>query len=312
MGSFVAPLTGHLDAALTQYAKEFRNHALVSDIVFPRVTVGRQTDKYYIWDRANQQLIQQDLRATGAPAQRVRRALSTDSYKAESHALAIEIPDESEAGFELGSLRQGATKSLMDLILLHKEKRFVDLMTTGNVTNNTTLSGSSQWSDSSGGDPIGAVETGKSIIRKAGVEANVMVIGESVYKTLIKNTHIVERYKYTKPGALGVAELAAVFNIDQVHVAKAVSVSAADVAGFLFDEQDVLICYVDPGATTEDVSFGKSFVWAGAPGTVGGIGVVEGRHPDPTAKSEIVGVDFYYDQKITATETGYLIKDAVA
>ena len=61
-----------------------------------------------------------------------------------------------------------------------------------------------------------------------------------------------------------------------------------------------------------DISGVKTFRWTAAPGTSGGIGVVTGRHPDPTAKSDIVGVDDYYQQKITAVETLYLIKDAVA
>jgi hypothetical protein len=42
------------------------------------------------------------------------------------------------------------------------------------------------------------------------------------------------------------------------------------------------------------------------------MGVVIARNPDPTAKSDIVGTDYYYDQKITAVETVYLIKNAVA
>lgn len=310
--SLVSPLTGHLDAALTEFAKAFRNNALVSDIVFPRVSVGRQTDKYWVFGRESQELLEQDLRHGGAPAQRIRMSLSTDSYKAESHALASEIPDEDLQNYEAGDLRQDATQVLIDKILLHKEKRFADLITTTNVTNNITLTGTSQWNDFSGSDPIGDIETGKTSIRKnAGVEPNLLVIGEPVYTKLIAHPNIVERFKFTMPGAIGAVELASAFAIPQVLVARAVFTNEAGTVDFLFGKK-ALLCYVTPQATRRDISFGKTFVWANAPGTIGGIGVVPGRVADPTAKGEIVGVDFYYDQKITAVEAGYLIENAVA
>lgn len=312
MGGFVAPLTGHLDAALTEFSKGFRNNALVSDIVFPRVSVGRQTDKYWIFGREAQELLQQDLRAGGAPAQRARMAVSTDSYKAESHALAAEISDEDMLNYEAGDLRQDATQVLIDKILLHKEKRFADLITTANVTQNTTLGGASQWSDQAGSDPIGDVETGKTAIRKnAGVEPNLLVLGEAVYTKLIGHTNLVQRFQYTTPGAIGLQQLASAFAVDRVLVARGVFSNEAGTVDFLLGKK-ALLCYVAPNTGRRDIGFGKSFVWANAPGTMGGFGTVVGRSPDPTAKGEILGVDFYYDQKITAVEAAYLIESAVA
>lgn len=313
MGAFVAPITGRIDVALSNFAKKFRNNAFIGELVMPRLPVTNQTDKYWIFDRANQELIEQDLRATGDPAQRIRMTLSNTPYSAKSHALSAVLPDEDQANWQVGgsSLQQATTGTLMDKILLAHEKRVIDIISdTAQVTNNTTLSGTSQWSDYTNSNPITAVETGKRTIRLSGVEPNIFIIGEDVYQKLIAHPKIVERFQYVQKGALGTEELRQVFNV-RVEVARAVWVNKSGTAAFLMGK-DAFLGYASPGASMEDISFGKTFVWSQAPGTVGGIGTVVGRHPEPTAKSDILGVDYYYDLKVTAVETGYLIKAAVA
>lgn len=317
MGGFVAPLTGHLTVALTNYAKQFRQNGLLSDVIAPRVPVERETDTYFIWDRADQMLNFQDLRAYGAGAEKVRRTISSSTYKCLSHALQAPLPDETRTTAEQSGLanlvsQQGRTAFLQKKILLMKEYRIAALMTVGNVTQNTTLVGADQWSASTS-HPAANVEAGKKVIRRSGVDANLMVIGEDVYQALRTHAEILTAFQYVQRGIIGLPELTAYFGM-RVELAAAVKVTAdANVtASTVWDPDDVLICYVDPNASQEDISFMKTFVWNQAPGTIGGYGVVVGRDPDPTAKSDTIGVDMYYDQKITAVETGYLIKDATA
>jgi hypothetical protein len=315
MGGFVAPLLGHVNVALTNFAKGFRNNAMLSDIIFPRVPVAREADLYAIWGRRNQQLLQQDLRAAGAGAQRVRRSLSTDSYFCASHALATALPDETRANLEQAGYgymvtAQSRTQFLQDLILLHKEERMAALLTTTNVTQNTTLAGGDKWTDPVNSDPVDDVNVAKSTIRLSGVEPNTLVLGEYVYNALCRHQAVMEAFKYTKPGSISAEQIRAFFDVQNVHIARAVKVDGSDAASFVFDPEDALLFYSQPAASMDDCSFGKTFVWTGAPGTVGGYGVVIGRDPDITAKTEVLGVDMYYDQKITAVETAYLFKDA--
>lgn len=314
MGGFVAPLTGHINVALTNYAKAFRQNGLVSDLIAPRVPVERQADLYNIWDRADQMLNFNALRAPGDPAQKVRRTLSTSTYNCVSHALQAPLPDESKVNAEQAGLGnfvsiQGRTTFLQRKILLDKEYRLAAQMTVGNVTNNTTLAGADQWSASTS-HPAANVEAAKKVIRRAGVEANLMIIGEDVYQALRTHSEVLTAFQYVQRGIIGLAELSAYFAM-RVELAAAIKVSAdaSATASTVWDPDDVLICYVDASPSEEDISFMKTFVWTQAPATVGGYGVVVGRDADPTAKTETVGVDFYYDQKITAAETGYLIKD---
>lgn len=307
-----APLTGHLDAALTDFAKAYSQAGLVGDLVAPRVPVGRQQDKYWIFGREHQELTEQQLRATGAPAQRVRMSLSTGSYKCESHALAADIADEDRAGYTAGDLEQDATQEMMDKILLKREDELASILTApAIITNNTTLAGGNQWSDYGNSTPLTDVETGKASIRKnAGVNPNAFIIPDPVFQKLINHPAVIDRFKYTKAGAVGAAELASVFGVDRVLLASAIKTTAGT-SDFVWGKDAVLL-YVSPAPSRKDISAIKTFVWQGAPGTIDGMGVVTGRNPDPTAKSDIVGVDWYYDHVVTAVEAVYLIKAAVA
>jgi hypothetical protein len=312
MGAFVSPLSGFLDAALTDFVKRFQNNALVSDIIAPRIPIPFQSGKYWIFGRENENLLQQTLRAPGAGSQRIRRTLSTGSFFASSHALSVAIPDEDKANYQAGDLNQDAAQDLMDKILLDKENDLATKLTdTAQVTNNATLAGTAQWSDYGNSDPESDVETALSKIREAGILPNFMVLGEPVYKKLKNHPAIKQRYAAIRPGSIGADQIAEVFGIQNVYIARAVVLDKAGASSFVWGKSAV-IGYVNPGAGRGDVSGAKSFVWQGAPGTIGGFGTIVGRDPEPTAKADILGVDFYWDQVITAVETLYLIKNAVA
>ncbi len=312
MGAYVGPLTGFLDAALTDFAKRFTNNMLFADRIAPRIGVPYQSGKYWIFAREAQELLQNTLRAAGSPAQRIRRSLSTASFFADSHALEAEIPDEDSANYQAGNLKQDATQDLIQKILLDKENRLATILTdTAQVTNNTTLAGTSQWSDYGNSTPTKDVQAGKSQIAQAGVQANFMLVGEQVFDQLINHPSVVDRFKYTQRGNVNQQDLAQLFGVSDFFVGAAVQVDKAGTVSFVWGKHAIL-GYISPTATREDLSGCKSFVWEGAPGTIGGFGTIVGRNPRPSAKADLLSTDFYYDQKITAVEALYLIKNAVA
>ncbi len=312
MGGYVPPLSGFLDAALTDFAKRFTNNALVADQIAPRVGTPFQSGKYWIFGREHENVLQQTLRAPGAGAQRIRRSLSTASFFCDSHALSVSIPDEDAKNYQAGDLRQDAVSDLINKIQLDREVALATMLTdTGQVTNNTTLAGTSQWSDYGNSDPESDIETGLSKIRESGMQANFLLLGEAVYKKLKNHPAVKGRYAAIRPGSIGPDQIAEVFGVPTCLVARAVQLDKAGTVAFPWGK-NALLGYVNPGAGRADVSGVKTFVWDNAPGTVGGFGTTIGRDPDPTAKADILGVDFYYQAKITAVETLYLIKNAVA
>ncbi len=321
--SVVLPLTGRLDMALSNYAKGYRNNQLVTDLLFPRVPVTRQTDKYWKFGREAQQLTNKTLRAPGSPAERIRFTLSNDSYFAQSHALSDVVPDEDKKSYTLGDLNQTAVEIMQQKLMLDREARAAALATTvGNYgTNVLPLAGASQWSNAAS-DPIGVIETAKTQILSTGSAANLLVLGRATSVALRKHASIVDRFKYTAGGVVTVQQLATLFGVDRVVEANAIKDNGDGTQTYLWGNVAIL-CYVDPAVMSagvigaegqvgpKTVSFGKSFIWTDAPLTIDGYGVVVGRHPDVTAKADIVGVDWYSDEKITAPEASYLFTNCV-
>ncbi len=312
MGSVVAPLVGHLDAALTNFAKKFSNNELIADRIAPAVPVGRQTDKYWIYGREAQELLEHQLRASGAPAERTRMTLSSDTYNCKSHALAAEIADEDRAGYaDAGDIEQDAVQTMVNKILLQREDELATMLgDTAQVTNNVTLAGVNQWSDDAS-TPGVDIQTALDKVVESGVRGNFIALGWPVFAKLRWHPAIRATFQYHQDRALTDADLAAYFGVEAFLVGAAVKRSKAGAISFLWGK-DAIIGYRSMSASFQDISGVKNFRWTGAPGTSGGIGVVKARHADPTAKSDIVGVDDYYHQKITAVETLYLIKSAVA
>src|SRR5271166_5522244 len=120
MGAFVPNMpVGTLNVALSNYAKQFRNNALIGELVAPRVPAARQSFQYVVWNRDDLRLpggvAGAIVRAPGTRPMSVRRNYSTSPYFCTSHALEASVPYESEAyGLGLGfSTKQALTKQLI-------------------------------------------------------------------------------------------------------------------------------------------------------------------------------------------------------
>jgi hypothetical protein len=331
MAAYAGPMvSGILNVALSNFAKEYRNNALVAELLAPRVAVQRQMFQYLIFDRANQRLTQQTLRAPGARPQTIRRSWSTNPYNCKSHALSAEIPYETEA-YALGmnfSLKQKATEGLIQLINLDREVYLANLLATA-ATNTTPLSGTSCWDSYVkgganydingfsangnwvGANPIAVVDQLKQEIRQAGVSATHMVVSDPVHAALRNHPALIDRFKYTNvSGFLTPAQLSSLFELEYV-MASAVNLDKNDNASFVWG-QNVVIAHVENVSSMEDVSSCKTFSWTDAPDTTDGYGVIEFPDPMRDSKKDWVSTDWYWDMQITAQETIAVLTGVVA
>jgi hypothetical protein len=315
MGSFAPNLpVGTLNVALSNYAKEFRNNALVGDLIAPRVPVARQSFQYVVFDRSNQRLDRQTLRAAGDIPQSDRMTYSVAPYFAKSRALRAVVPYEQEQ-YALGlgfSEKQAATRRLIDKLNLDRENTIAQLVTnTANVTNNTTLSGTSMWDNYGGAShPIPVVQAAKDLIKQSGVQANTLILSTPVVTALLNHPDILDRFKYTNPtGNISLSQLTSVLGVNCIEAA-AIALDKGNNASLVWGES-ALLCYVQPASSEQDLSALKTFDWTAAPETVGGYGVLEFPDPNLDAKADIISVDWYWDTRITAAETMYLFAGCV-
>ncbi|HLW80049.1 MAG TPA: major capsid protein, partial [Terriglobia bacterium] len=210
-------------------------------------------------------------------------------------------------------LEINTTENLTNAILLDLEIRVSNLILGGTVTN-TTLSGTSQWSDYVNSDPVSAVEVQKTTIKQAiGQTPNTLAVSYPVFATLRQHPKIVDRFKYTQVGVLDPEALKTAFGVDNFWVMGAEYDTAnegqAPSLNFVWGKNAVL-AYVLPEPRRREVTLGYTFRWLfGAP-DLGGTLVKRYREERKTA--DIIEVHRYDDIQAVAAPAGFVFLSATA
>ncbi len=328
----VPPLTGHLDMAISNFIKGYRqpSQAMLQDILFPRLPVIRQTDRYWVFGKENLQLTESTNRAFGTSPQEARFTLSTETYSCKSNALKATIADEDRANYTVGDLNRDAAQVLQDKSILSREVRVKNIVTAsatyaaGNVQ---SLTSTAQW-DNAASDPVSDVQEGMRQIRRTGQNANVAAFSDDVFTVLRSHPKLTSDVRFRDVnGPLSLQQVAIALGIEQVVISGAITNSGAATNSFLYSNFAGLY-YVPQGVARpagvlsgtgaegsigpQELSFGKSFTWTQAPSTIDGYGVMVARHPDAAAKSDVVSVDWYTDEKVTGSDCGFLFTTPLA
>jgi len=297
-----------VDPVLSNVSKAYKNEMYIADIIFPGFKVAKETGKYYQYDKAKFRR-NTTKRAAGAKANEVEYGLSTASFTTEDHALKEKTPWEiiRQADSALNP-EMDATENITEQLLIDKEVALATSMaSTATITQNTTLSGTSQWSDYTNSDPIGDVKTAITTVQKAiGRKPNTMIIGKEVFDKLSDHPDIVEKVKYSQLGVLTEDLLARIFNVSKVIVAEAIYNSATEGAtdslGYIWGKH-AWLAYITPSARLRSITLGFTFKYEDRKVK---------KWDDEDAEARFVRANENYVQKFVAAEAAYLIKNAVA
>ncbi|NOS67908.1 MAG: hypothetical protein HOO67_06145 [Candidatus Peribacteraceae bacterium] len=302
----------HIDRLLTDFSIEYANEeaAFVGLQVLPALQVKFESDKFLKYKKGNNFQLPDAKRAIRTKYKRISWETDTDSYKCEEYGLEDLIDDRERQNTDAPMDQdQDTTGTLTKAMLLLHETRVTSLVTsTANVTLNTTLSGTSQWSDYDDSDPFAAIETGIDAVQAAtGMRPNTMVMGYAVWAKLKHHPDLLDRIKHTQKGVMTTDLLAALLGLDAVYVSRAVKNSAKEgqtvSLGYVWGK-DALLYYRKPGRPTlRSLTFGVTFMsrdWQTE------------RYREETAKSDVFRVSHVVDEKLVAADVAYLIKDAVA
>jgi hypothetical protein len=222
----------------------------------------------------------------------------------------------------LNPLRE-ATEFVTRRLMLRRELQWVsDFFGTGVWADDVTgvagapSSGQTkQWSDYTSSDPISDLEAAKAeILGNTGMEANTLVLGYDVFKSLKNHPDLVDRIKYTSSQTITTDMLAAMFDIPRVMVAKAVKATnvegAAEAYGFAHGKK-ALLCHVAPQPGLLTPSAGYTFAWTGVSGGLGAtIGTSQFRME--SIKSDRVEAEMAFDNKVISADLGYFWNTIVA
>lgn len=301
-----------IDPILSNVSIGYQNDAYIADLLFPTIAVQKQSGKHFIYDRGAFR-VEDTGRGPGARAKEVTHNLTVGNpYYAEDHALKEFVTDE-----DVDNAAEGtdpyvdATQNVTEKLFVGREVELATMLTDTTVmTQNDTLSGTDQWSDS-GSDPVADIRGAKSTIHaNLHVDANTLVLGKQVYDKLIDHPAIIERVKYSQLGVLSTDLLARFFDVERVIVGAAGKNTAkegqTDTMGYIWGK-DAILAYINPRFGQKSITLGTTYRWKTR--VTERLNGVDER--DRRGQFVRVGDD-YYDQKIVAAEAGFLFKNAVA
>lgn len=298
-----------VDPVLTNLALGYSNSEYVGQYLMPFVPVDKEANKLPKFGKEAFKIYSTE-RALRAKSNRINPEgitlvdLNTDEHDLE---YPIDYREDAEAAFPL---QAHATNVSTGGIALRREKMIADLAQNAAnyaASNKIALSGTSQFTHASS-DPIGVIEDGKEAVRsKIGKRPNTMVIGASAFKPLKFHASLTDKIKYTQTGAIRLAQLRELFEIENIYIGEAVYSSDADVFGDLWTDSIVLAYVPTKQSSVErnlmEPSYGYTPRRKGNP-------LVDVRTED--GKIEVVRATDNFRPYLVAAEAGYLISDTNA
>ena len=304
--------SAHLSNLSVQVSNEMEG--LISEKVFPTLQVAKDRGNYYTFDN-NMLRIDNSERGEGSRANRVDYGLTSTSYgplveHSLEHWIDDAITDQAADGIEPIA---NAVKFLTQKLHVIKENKLGTFLgATGNVTNNTTLSGTGQWSDATNSTPFDDIQTGvSSVVQNSGHKPNTLVMGQEVWDQLVNHPDLVERVKYTYGNlsnkmSITPDELGGILGMNVLvgsSVYNNADEGASDSLAFNWGK-DCLAMYVSPTPGLMTVSAGYHL-------QLGDARKVD-TYRDDAHKSTIVRITDKFEQKVVSQGALYLINAAVA
>lgn len=293
----------HVSAALTNIAVKYGDPAFVAEKIFPVVKVKKRADYYWVFGREALRTVDTH-RGIGAVANEVEWSATPELYGCLGHGLREFVPDEIKANADPAIQPMiNSTEDLVARIRRAYETRIQAIVqSTTFITNFTNVV--TAWSAASGADPLNDVNTAKTAIRRnAGVIPNTIVMSEPVSFSLLewmKDQAYTPYESYWKEGNLPPK----LWGLTPI-IAGAVQDTAAEgqtaVIADIWND-NVLVCYINPGPPgLRTISLG----W-----TIRSEGFKTVRYRVEERHGEYVEVGMAQDEKLVATECGYLLVGA--
>lgn len=299
------------DKLLTNVSVKYTNTNFIADKVAPVLEVEQKTGYYFVYDKnnlrkplstkrtgyASTNIVDHDLTQTPygpLTERRLKQGITTDEFAMYQSPL---------------DPRTDAAENVTEKMLLEREIDLVtDMTNTGIVTNNTTLSGTGQWSDYVNSDPLVAIQSYISTMKRTGlVMPNTGVFGQQVWDQLKNHPKVIDRLKYTSSDANSLDIFARLVGLNNIILGDSVVNGAAeglaDSLNFIWGKH-MWLMYVAPQPGIKKLS---AFYHL----TLKGARYVD-RWIDNDPPIEWVRVNDYYDRKLMAAEAVYGIFNAVA
>ena len=310
-----AQLKAQVDKLLTNASSAYIPKDFVCEQVLPSIQVAQYSGLLGKWGTSHLR-IENAVKGGRGKYRRVEsQARSSTTFLVQGHGLSGMVTKEDYANVEQPfDAERDEVIGLTTMLFLEKEKLLADTLTSTSIlTQNTTLSGTTQFSDYNNSDPLAKFSTARVAINDGcGVQPNLAIVPWKVWDKVRYHPQLLDAlgFKYDRPGGLKEAELASIMGVEKVLIPNAYYESAKE------------------GQTSSLASvWGKHIVFAVAPSkaevmqvSLGYMIRMVGGQPrkvyrqslfNPPGATELLCED-EYDMLVSKVEAGYLMKDVIA
>lgn len=313
----MSQLRAQVDKLLTKVSIGYFPQGFISESVLPALPVDQSSGLLGKYNPAEHLRVVHTRAGGRGEARRVepiKRDVTT-TYAIETHALeAVLTPDDYRNVEEPFQAEQDEVIGLTDSIWLEKEVTLsASLLSTGTMTQNTTLTGTSQFNDFVNSDPLTVFLTAQKAVRAGcGVPPDTAIMDWGVAQTLRFHPQLSDRLgiKYNAITALTDAQLAMAMGVRKVIIADpsyntAVEGQTDSISAIW--GKGIILAVLPDAAQLRQVSLGYYLYYRNQkPRTVY-------RYPiNNPANSQGFQVVDAYQFKLTNVNAGYLIAAAIA
>ena len=331
----LTPSQVHIDVPLTNltvaYAQE--TSGFVADKVFGTVSVSKQSDKYYIYDREGLRHGDVKVLAPRTEVNRVGMSLSTDNYFADVRGLGMDFDEQMLANEDtMLEVRSQGANVLLEKIMIDREVRWADTFfktgvwgteVSGNTSGSVGANEVVYWSDYTNSTPIVDVTNARRAmqLKSGGYKPNCMVVGPEVRDILVNHPDILARLNggatVTNTALVTDAKLAEIFEVEAFYVMGAVYNTAKEgltAPNEFIGGNHAMLAYKPSSMGLRTPASGAIFTWDSIPG-VSGLGITVESFSDDALKrqqiAELIQVKVSDDMKVIGPDLGYFFKDII-
>lgn len=302
----------HVNRPLTNFSQKYlqSEDMFVGTRAMPNIPVSKQSDLYYIFDRADFYRDEAQERADATESAGAGFNLSTDPYFARVYAFHKDVSDRQRANQDDPvQLDQSAAQFVTQKLLIRRETLFATEFLTAGVWDTDT---NVNWLPA-GSNPITDVRGEATAVHGAtGFRPNKMLMGRTAWDTLLDNDEIIARISGgalpSQPAIVQRQLVAQLFELDAIFVMDSVSNTAlpgaAEATAFIGDD-NALLYWAPDTAGLETPTAGIQFSWTGLLGNTGN-GLRIKRMRAELLEADRIEGEMAFDYKVVASELGSL------